>query len=234
MDDDLHRDLAELSRDLRAHLRVHEAWAAGAPDAPAPLETLSSILGDLGPCRRCALCRGRRNLVFGEGNPHADLVFVGEAPGADEDRQGRPFVGAAGSMLTRMITHVLRLERDEVYICNVLKCRPPNNRDPEPEEVATCTPFLERQLGAISPRLIVALGRFAAQHLLDTDQSIARLRGTVHDRGGVGVLVTYHPAYLLRNPSDKRKAMDDLMLIRTQVQELTGRELPPPRKGRRG
>jgi uracil-DNA glycosylase len=234
MTDDPHHELAELSRDLRAHLAVQAAWAADQPDGPPPLESLTSILGELGPCRRCGLARGRRNLVFGEGNSHADLVFVGEAPGADEDRQGRPFVGAAGGMLTRMITHVLRLERDEVYICNVLKCQPPGNRDPEQGEVATCTPFLERQLAAISPRLIVALGRFAAQHLLDTEQSIANLRGTTHDRGGVAVVVTYHPAYLLRNPADKRKAMDDLLLIRKQYEELTGRELAAPRQARRG
>ncbi len=234
MTDDPHHELAELARDLRTHLEVQAAWAADQPDAPPPLDSLTSILGDLGHCRRCDLARGRRTLVFGEGNPHADLVFVGEAPGADEDRQGRPFVGAAGSMLTRMITEVLRLERDEVYICNVLKCRPPGNRDPEEAEVATCTPVLERQLAAISPRLIVALGRFAAQHLLSTDQSIARLRGSAHDRDGTAVVVTYHPAYLLRNSSDKRKAMDDLLLIRRQYEEFTGRELAAPRRGRRG
>lgn len=226
-------ELAELSRDLREHLAVQAACGAELPEGPPPMETLSTIRADLGHCRRCGLARGRRQVVFGEGNPYAELVFVGEAPGADEDRQGRPFVGAAGKMLTDMITRVLQLEREDVYIGNVLKCRPPENRDPEAEEVATCTPFLERQLGAISPAVVVALGRFAAQYLLDTEDSIARLRGKVHERGSVGVVATYHPAYLLRNPSDKKKALDDLMLIRRVLQERTGRELPPPMSGRR-
>ncbi len=233
MTSDPHAELAELSRDLREHLAVQAASGADLPEAPPPIEALSTIRGELGHCRRCELARGRRRLVFGEGNPYAELVFVGEAPGADEDRQGQPFVGAAGKMLTDMITRVLRLERDDVYICNVLKCRPPGNRDPEEVEVATCTPFLERQLSAIAPSLVVALGRFAAQHLLDTQGSIAALRGQLHDRGATQVVVTYHPAYLLRNPSDKKKALDDLMLIRRALEERTGRELPPPMRGRR-
>ena len=234
MTDDSRRELLDLSRDLRTYLGSQAVSGAVVPETEAPLDSLRAVQGELGHCRRCPLARSRRQLVFGEGSPHAEVVFVGEAPGVDEDRQGRPFVGAAGKMLTDMITRVIRLERDDVYICNVLKCRPPRNRDPESEEVAACTPFLERQLRAIAPRIVVALGRFAAQHLLATEAPVGRLRGRVHDRDGVGagVVVTYHPAYLLRNPSDKKKAMEDLLLVRETYEAATGRRLPPPERRR--
>ncbi len=208
--------------------------ARGAPQGPPrPAgETLDAVRADLGDCARCKLAETRTRLVFGDGSPSADLVFVGEAPGRDEDRRGIPFVGAAGQMLTRMITNVLRLERSEVYICNVLKCRPPGNRNPQPDEIAACTPFLDRQIEAIAPRLIVALGRPAARHLLDTDAPVGSLRGRLHRRGSVPVIVTYHPAYLLRSPHEKPKAMDDLMRIREHLQRSTGRDLPPPLSAR--
>jgi DNA polymerase len=193
---------------------------------------LAQIRDDLGECTRCKLAPTRTRLVFGDGSPSADLVFVGEAPGHDEDQQGLPFVGAAGEMLTRMITNVLRLRRDQVYIGNLLKCRPPANRDPQPDEITMCTPFLDRQLASIGPRLIVALGRPAAQFLLGTTEPVGRLRGQVHHRGDVPVIVTYHPAYLLRSPHEKRKAMDDLQQIRAVLQQATGVELPPPLSGR--
>ncbi len=210
----------------------------GPPAAPTSGgdDALSPVRQELGECQRCALHDSRAHLVFGVGSPTADLVFVGEAPGFEEDRQGEPFVGPAGGMLTNMIHNVLRLQREDVYIANVLKCRPPRNRNPEPGEIAMCSPFLERQLDALQPRLIVALGRFAAQYLLDSTDGVGRLRGRVHPRrrNGCPVVVTYHPAYLLRNPEDKRKAMDDLMLIRSALEEATGTPLPPVRRpGRR-
>ena len=225
-------ELLNLSRDLRTYLEVQRAGAASVPDGdPISLrESLEDVRNALGDCQRCSLAAGRNRLVFGDGSESAEIVFVGEAPGEEEDRQGIPFVGAAGNMLNAMITNVLRFERSQVYICNILKCRPPGNRNPAPDEVAACTPFLEKQLRALAPRLIVALGRPAAQFLLDSDAPVGRLRGQLHERGDVPVIVTYHPAYLLRNPAEKRKAMDDLQQIRRAYEELTGRPLPPPLK----
>ena len=186
---------------------------------------------DLGDCTRCGLHQGRSHIVFGAGNPHADIVFVGEGPGYYEDKQGVPFVGKAGELLDRIITNVLRLDRQDVYICNVLKCRPPNNRDPEPQEIARCSPFLHRQLAAIAPKVVVGLGRFAVNNLLGTAGSLGRARGTVHPlRSGV-LVATYHPAYLLRNPEDKGKTMQDMKLVRSEYERATGRALPPPRRG---
>jgi len=156
-------------------------------------------------CTACGLRAGCTQTVFGVGDEHARWLVVGEAPGADEDRQGEPFVGRAGQLLNSMIA-AIGLKREQVYIANILKCRPPNNRDPKPEEAELCRPFLERQIALVKPRLILAVGRIAAQNLLHTDTTIGRLRGTVHRLGDLPVVVTYHPAYLLRSPGEKRKA----------------------------
>jgi len=179
--------------------------------APSP-ETLSDIVAELGDCRRCGLAEGRRRIVFGEGNPQARLMFVGEGPGFDEDRTGRPFVGRAGRLLDRMIV-AMGLQREDVYIANIVKCRPPNNRDPQPEEVATCLPFLQRQIKAIAPEVVITLGRPAVQALLQTSERISRLRGAWQQVDGVAVMPTYHPAYLLRNPAAKGDAWSDLQAV---------------------
>jgi uracil-DNA glycosylase family 4 len=179
-----------------------------------PADALSATRADIGDCTRCQLHGlGRRQIVFGVGNPNADLMFVGEAPGADEDLQGVPFVGRAGQLLTKII-EAINLTRDDVYIANVIKCRPPQNRNPEPDEVATCEPFLFRQIDAIKPKVIVALGKFAAQTLLRTEDPISRLRGRQFDYRGAKLIPTFHPAYLLRNPSAKREVWDDMKLVK--------------------
>jgi DNA polymerase len=172
-------------------------------------------------CTRCELHATRTQTVFGVGDRHARWMFIGEAPGADEDRQGEPFVGRAGQLLTSMLK-ALGLAREDVYIANVLKCRPPGNRDPRPEEARSCRAYLERQIELVSPTLIVAVGRIAAQNLLGTDTSLARLRGQLHSLGAKRwpVLVTYHPAYLLRSPGEKRKAWQDLLLARRTFARL--------------
>ena len=187
---------------------------AVAPDSgEAPrLEEVRRALGD---CQRCKLCSGRKNIVFGVGNPKAKLVFVGEGPGAEEDNQGIPFVGAAGQLLTKMIA-AMGYTRDEVYICNVVKCRPPGNRNPEPDEIEACQPFLEAQLNAIRPSVIVTLGKFAAQTLLRTDTPITRLRGQWREYVGIPLMPTFHPAYLLRNPAEKKSAWTDLQAVMTR------------------
>ena len=173
----------------------------------------------IGNCSRCKLHRGRNSIVFGVGNPEADLVFVGEGPGADEDRQGVPFVGRAGQLLSKMI-EAMNLSRDDVYICNVVKCRPPNNRDPEPDEVEACEPFLKAQLETLSPRVIVGLGRYAVQTLLQTRRPISRLRGGWHQYEGVDFMPTFHPSYLLRSPEKKREAWADLQKVMARLDEL--------------
>jgi len=173
---------------------------------------LEAARGELGGCRRCRLAESRRNIVFGEGNPQAALVFVGEAPGGDEDLQGKPFVGRAGQLLTRIIS-AMGLERRDVYICNILKCRPPGNRNPLPEEIVCCEPFLIRQLEAIKPRAICALGSFAARTLLKSETPITLLRGRFHDYQGIPLMPTYHPAYLLRNPGAKKQVWEDVQKI---------------------
>src|SRR5215813_11083003 len=177
-------------------------------------ETLADIKADIGDdCRRCKLHKlGRKQVVFGVGNPDADLMFVGEAPGADEDEQGIPFVGRAGQLLTKII-EAIGLTRDDVYIANVIKCRPPQNRNPDPDEVETCEPFLFRQIDVIKPKVIVALGKFGAQTLLRTLDPISRLRGRVFDYRGAKLIPTFHPAYLLRNPSSKRDVWEDMKLV---------------------
>jgi DNA polymerase len=176
--------------------------------------TLAAIRTDIGDCTRCKLHKlGRRQIVFGVGNPNADLMFVGEAPGADEDVQGEPFVGRAGQLLTKIV-EAIGLKRDDVYIANVIKCRPPQNRNPEQDEVETCEPFLFRQVDVIKPKVIVALGTFAARTLLRTLDPISRLRGRVYDYRGAKLIPTFHPAYLLRNPGSKREVWEDMKVAR--------------------
>ncbi len=177
-------------------------------------DTLAAIREDIGDCTRCKLhTLGRTQVVFGVGNPNADLMFVGEAPGADEDEQGIPFIGRAGQLLTKII-EAMALTREDVYIANIIKCRPPQNRNPEPDEVATCEPFLFQQIDAIKPKIIVALGKYAAQTLLRTDTPISRLRGQQFDYRGATLIPTFHPAYLLRNPSSKREVWEDMKLVK--------------------
>jgi uracil-DNA glycosylase family 4 len=174
---------------------------------------------ELGDCRRCRLAGDRKNIVFGVGNPDAHLVFVGEAPGADEDQQGEPFVGKAGQLLTKMI-EAMGYRRPDVYICNVIKCRPPGNRNPEPDEVAACEPFLKKQLAALRPRLIVTLGKFAAQCLLRDETPISRLRGNFRVYEGIKLMPTFHPAYLLRDPSKKKETWADLKAVNAALRAL--------------
>ena len=183
---------------------------------------LHVIREDLGDCTRCKLHQqGRMQIVFGVGNPNADLMFVGEAPGADEDIQGIPFVGRAGQLLTKII-EAIGLTRDDVYIANVIKCRPPGNRNPDPDEVASCEPFLFRQIDAIEPRVIVALGTFAAKALLKTQDPISRLRGRVFDFRGAKLIPTFHPAFLLRSPERKRDVWEDMKKVRALLQDTPG------------
>ncbi len=190
------------------------------PAAEAPRETLEAVRADLGECTRCRLHQGRTQIVFGDGNPHARLVFVGEGPGADEDAQGIPFVGRAGQLLTQMIENTARREgipllRSQVYICNVVKCRPPGNRTPEPDEIEICSPFLFRQLAAIRPKAICALGATAVRALLGLREGVTKLRGRWFRWREIPVMVTYHPSYLLRpyNQNAKREAWEDLKKV---------------------
>ena len=184
-------------------------------------EALLAVRTELGPCTRCKLAAGRTHLVFGVGNPHSELMFVGEGPGADEDLQGEPFVGKAGQLLTRMI-EAMGYRRADVYIANVVKCRPPGNRNPEPDEIEACEPFLRAQIAAIGPKVIVALGKFAAQTLLRDTTPISRLSGRWSQYGGVKLMPTFHPAYLLRSPDEKKKAWEDLQLVMAELGK------PPP------
>ena len=209
-------------RTWRQRASSASAEAVGAVDQaalPAHLsaatETLDDIKTDIGPaCTRCKLCTlGRTQIVFGVGTPKARLMFVGEAPGADEDIQGIPFVGRAGQLLTKII-EAIGMSRSDVYIANVIKCRPPDNRNPEPDEIDTCQPFLFRQIAAVRPKVIVALGSFAAKTLLKTQDSISRLRGRVYDFQGAKLIPTFHPSYLLRSPQFKREAWEDLKKAR--------------------
>jgi uracil-DNA glycosylase family 4 len=188
------------------------------PRAPAA-ESLAALATHIGPaCTRCKLhTLGRRQVVFGVGNPSAALMFVGEAPGEDEDRQGEPFVGRAGQLLTKII-EAIGLTRQQVYIANVIKCRPPGNRNPEADEVATCEPFLFEQIAAIQPKVVVALGKFAAQSLLRSTEPITKLRGRVFEFRGASLIPTFHPAYLLRNPPAKREVWEDMKKVRDMLQ----------------
>ena len=189
-----------------------EATTSPAAGVRADTEALDQIRLDLGDCTRCTLHAKRRNIVFGVGNPNADLLFVGEGPGHDEDVQGEPFVGKAGQLLDKII-QAIEMTRDEVYIANVVKCRPPGNRDPEPDEVASCRPFLERQIRSIRPVVICTLGRVAVQAVLGTGKPLRELRGTVIEYGDALLVPTYHPAYLLRNPEYKRACWEDMKLV---------------------
>ncbi len=216
--------VAGMSRD-RAWRQRDRSWdqsdSSQPADDDAPVmflksqdQALAAIRAEIGDCTRCKLhALGRRQIVFGVGNPQADLMFVGEAPGADEDLQGIPFVGRAGQLLTRII-EAIGLERDDVYIANVVKCRPPENRNPEQDEVGTCEPFLFQQIAAVKPKVLVALGKFAAQTLLRTLDPISRLRGRVYDYRGAKLIPTFHPAYLLRNPASKREVWEDMKLVK--------------------
>jgi DNA polymerase len=218
--------------DIRPAAPSEALPASSVPDVPAressvavhsapavdPAGRLRLIRDDIGDCTRCKLHAGRTNLVFGVGNPEARLMFVGEGPGADEDEQGEPFVGRAGQLLTQIIK-AMGFAREEVYIANVVKCRPPGNRNPEPDEIAQCGPFLQRQIDAIVPRVIVALGKFAAQTLLETEAPISRLRGRFHSVGGIDVMPTFHPSYLLRNPAAKREVWEDMKMVMKRLSE---------------
>jgi DNA polymerase len=184
-------------------------------NAPA----LQAIRDDIGDCQRCKLAPKRTHIVFGSGNPNAELVFVGEAPGFDEDQQGLPFVGRAGQLLTKIIESI-DLKREDVYICNVLKCRPPDNRNPEPDEVGACNPFLRRQLAVIRPKVVCCLGTFASQTVMQTASSISKLRGRFYDIDGMRVIATFHPAYLLRSPDKKREVWEDMKQIRAELFRL--------------
>jgi uracil-DNA glycosylase family 4 len=179
------------------------------PEIPSELKPLRDHIGD---CTRCRLHQGRTHLVFGVGNPKAQLMFVGEAPGADEDASGVPFVGRAGQLLTKMI-EAMGLTRSDIYIANIIKCRPPGNRPPEPDEILECIPFLKQQIETINPKVIVGLGKFAAQTLLQTEIPITKLRGEFHDYGSAKLMPTYHPAYLLRNPNMKKAVWEDLQKV---------------------
>jgi DNA polymerase len=187
--------------------------APPAPEGKRHQETLEQISQDLGECTRCQLHTGRITIVFGVGNPTADLMFVGEAPGRDEDVQGVPFLGRAGQLLTKIIESI-GLTRDQVYIANVIKCRPPSNRNPEPVELEICEPFLFRQLDAIKPKVVVALGAFAMRSLLQSNQAVSSLRGQVFDYRGAKVVPTFHPAFLLRSPDRKRDVWEDMKKVR--------------------
>ncbi|HVT59892.1 MAG TPA: uracil-DNA glycosylase [Thermoanaerobaculia bacterium] len=191
--------------------------AEGAAVAARAAE-LASLAEVVAGCRRCRLCEGRHKTVFGAGDPAAELMFIGEGPGAEEDRQGLPFVGRAGELLTRII-EAIALRRDQVYIANIVKCRPPGNRDPQPDEVAACRRYLEQQIALVRPRVLVALGRIAAQTLLGNDTPIGRMRGQWFEVHGVPTMVTYHPAALLRNPALKRPTWEDMQQVRDRLKE---------------
>lgn len=204
----------------RAARDPYDSSSAGgsvaAPNALSAAARLQQLAETVRDCRQCRLHQGRTQVVFGTGNPQADLIFVGEAPGRDEDLQGEPFVGAAGQLLTRII-EAIGLRREQVYLLNIVKCRPPDNRNPLPDEIDACRSILEAQLAPLRPRVICALGRVAAQALLQTEEGISRLRGRFHYRGDIPVMPTYHPAYLLRNPQGKRAVWNDMQLVQRHL-----------------
>jgi uracil-DNA glycosylase family 4 len=219
---ELHELVDSLSEWLRYQRRLGwrgvpkpAAAAPGSEEKPAAspkIPTLEEIRQEMGKCRRCKLHRGAKNLVFGEGSPSASLMFIGEAPGAEEDLQGRPFVGAAGQLLNNLLSK-LGLSREEVYITNVVKSRPPENRDPEPDEIEACLPFLKRQIAAIRPQVIVTLGKIATQALLGTKEPITRLRGRWQHYDHIRVMPTFHPSYLLRLPKERQKTWEDMQRV---------------------
>ena len=213
---------SSLRQQFIQHLQCERAF--GLEELPTPKErrlskseALAALEKEFQNCQMCALGRTRTKLVFGSGNPEAQLMFVGEAPGFDEDRKGLPFVGAAGQLLTKII-QAMKLDREKVYIANCLKCRPPNNRNPLPTEMATCNPILMRQIEIIRPKVICALGKFAAQTLLQSEQPISRLRGRFFEIHNTRVIPTFHPAYLLRNPADKKLVWEDMQKIMKELE----------------
>jgi uracil-DNA glycosylase family 4 len=228
-DDSLAEIAADLAERARYYADLTDIGLPAVPGAPgpvpvratgdasvpagAPLSSLEGIRGEIGDCHRCKLSGGRKTIVFGQGHPQARLMFVGEAPGADEDEQGLAFVGKAGQLLTKII-EAIGLKRNDVFIANVIKCRPPQNRNPEPDEIVSCQPFLEAQIRAIQPRVLVGLGKFAGQWLLKTAEPISRIRGRLGDYEGIAVMPTWHPAYLLRNPGAKRDVWEDMKAVR--------------------
>ena len=228
MEQDPREELREIAGQVRAYLAAQqelgvehvEAHWPDSPQRPAAVArpTLQQVREELGECTRCKLHTGRTQIVFGVGNPQAKLVFVGEAPGADEDAQGEPFVGRAGQLLTKII-QAMGMQREDVYICNIIQCRPPNNRTPESDEILACQPFLLKQLRAIGPQFVCALGGPAAQTLLQTKEPISRLRGKFYDFHGIPLLPTFHPAYLLRNPHEKKTVWEDMKLL---LQKMRG------------
>jgi DNA polymerase len=231
--DDARQLLADATRALADHLRFQHALGTRALPLKheylgGPAVALRRMEASLQGCTRCQLAGGRHTIVFGSGDPGARLVLIGEGPGEEEDRQGKPFVGRAGQLLTKMLESV-GFARDEVYICNIVKCRPPGNRNPEPEEIAACAPFLAGQLAAIRPGVICALGTFAAQTLLRTREPISRLRGQLHAYGEAVLIPTFHPAFLLRNPGPdyRRQAYDDMKLLRREYDRVRGATSPP-------
>jgi DNA polymerase len=239
--DEVQQEFLDIVVQARAHLDYRRALGvsfvettrAGGPQAAvcrvAPTiekhsvsrsSGLAAVREELGDCIRCKLHEGRKNIVFGEGNPNAALVFVGEGPGQEEDLQGRPFVGAAGQLLTDIIVKGMQLKREDVYICNIVKCRPPGNRNPEPDEVEACEPFLIKQLQAINPKIIIGLGNVAVKTLLKTKEGITSLRGNWKTYQGIPLMPTFHPAYLLRTPSDKRLVWDDIKKVIAELEKL--------------
>lgn len=242
---DVRSEFLDLVADVRAHLEFQRALgvrtiaavppqqasppsrtrtvrspASSSPTGASP-ESLAAVQEELVDCTRCKLHKGRKNIVFGEGNPSAALVFVGEGPGFEEDQQGRPFVGEAGQLLTKIIENGMKLKRTDVYICNVVKCRPPENRAPEPDEIAACEPFLAKQIGAIKPKVIVTLGNIPTQTLLKTREGITRLRGTWQTYQGIPLMPTFHPAYLLRNPAGKKLVWEDVQKVMKELEKLS-------------
>jgi uracil-DNA glycosylase family 4 len=218
MPEDYTRELGEIVSQVKKHVRYQREIGIEtllSQQDTKPALTLDAIRQEMGACTRCRLHEGRKSVVFGEGDAHAMLVFVGEAPGRDEDLQGRPFVGRAGELLTRII-EAIDLTREEVYIANIVKCRPPENRNPQPDEIQVCLPFLHKQLETIKPKIICALGTFAAQTLLETEERISILRGQFHNYHGALLMPTYHPAFLLRNPESKRAVWEDMKKIREE------------------
>lgn len=239
--DEVQREFLDIVTQVRAHLEYQKALglsfiettSVGSPQPPVhqviptnekslvpQSSELTAVREELGDCTRCKLHKGRRNIVFGEGNPNAALVFVGEGPGKEEDEQGRPFVGAAGQLLTDIIVKGMRLNREDVYICNIVKCRPPNNRNPETDEIMACEPFLIKQLQSIKPKIIIGLGNVAVKTLLKTKEGITSLRGTWKTYQGIPLMPTFHPAYLLRTPSDKGLVWDDIKKVLAELEKL--------------
>lgn len=206
-----------------ARAAAQPAWAEPTP------ETLDQVRADLGDCRRCKLCEKRTQIVFGVGDPDADLMVIGEGPGEQEDLRGEPFVGPAGQMLDRMLENVIGLKRSQVYIANVVKCRPPGNRNPQVDEIAACQPFLDAQIAAVRPRIIVTLGKPAANLVLRNDAPISSLRGRFHEHRGVRVMPTFHPAYLLREPDRKRDTWNDLKQVIAELERIGVTPSRPPR-----